>query len=56
MGAHAPGRLGCTPGGLPGKGGEWLKAIEQQMPGLLKRGQDLGFTFVSGSGPSPTAR
>jgi hypothetical protein len=44
---------GCTPGGLPGNGGQWLKAIEQQMPGLLKRGQDLGFTFVSGQRPQP---
>jgi hypothetical protein len=44
---------GCTPGGLPGNGGQWLKAIDQQMPGLLKRGQDLGFTFVSGQRPQP---
>jgi hypothetical protein len=44
---------GCTPGGLPGKGGDWLKAIEQQMPQLLKRGQELGFTFVSGQRPQP---
>jgi hypothetical protein len=43
---------GCTPGGLPGKGGDWLKAIDQQIPGLLKRGQDLGFTFVSGQRPA----
>src|SRR5204863_6926293 len=44
---------GCTPGGLPGKGGDWLKAIEQQTPNLLKRGQDLGFAFVSGQRPQP---
>jgi hypothetical protein len=44
---------GCTPGGLPGKGGDWLKAIEQQTPQLLKRGQELGFTFVSGQRPQP---
>src|SRR5262245_33195736 len=35
---------GCTPGGLPGRGGEFLKAIDQHIPGILKRGQDLGFT------------
>ncbi len=44
---------GCTPGGLPGKGADWLKAIEQQMPQLLKRGQDLGFTFMAGRRPQP---
>jgi hypothetical protein len=44
---------GCTPGGLPGKGGDWLKAIEQQIPNLLKRGQELGFAFVSGQRPQP---
>src|SRR5882757_8667793 len=44
---------GCTPGGLPGKGGDWLKAIEAQTPQILKRGQELGFTFVSGQRPQP---
>src|SRR5258708_5779919 len=44
---------GCTPGGLPGNGGNWLKAIEQQMPKILQRGQELGFTFVSGQRPQP---
>src|SRR5262245_37028512 len=44
---------GCTPGGLPGKGGHWLKAIDDQMPGLLKRNRDLGFTFQSGQRPQP---
>ncbi len=44
---------GCTPGGLPGKGADWLKAIEQQLPQLLKRGQDLGFTFMAGRRPLP---
>ncbi len=44
---------GCTPGGLPGKGANWLKAIEQQLPQLLKRGQDLGFTFMAGRRPLP---
>ncbi len=44
---------GCTPGGLPGKGADWLKAIEQQTPQLLKRGHDLGFDFVAGQRPRP---
>ena len=44
---------GCTPGGLPGNGGNWLKAIEQQIPQILKRGQELNFTFVAGRRPQP---
>src|SRR5207249_11398601 len=44
---------GCTPGGLPGKGGDWLKAIEGQIPAILQRGQNLGFNFVSGQRPRP---
>src|SRR5258705_9283505 len=27
---------GCTPGGLPGRGEQWLKAFQGQIPGLLK--------------------
>jgi hypothetical protein len=44
---------GCTPGGLPGKGGDWLKLIEKQIPVLLKRNEELGFQFVSGQRPTP---
>src|SRR5450432_1943151 len=44
---------GCTPGGLPGKGADWLKAIEQQIPQILKRGQELDFRFVAGRRPQP---
>src|SRR5262249_31731153 len=47
---------GCTPGGLPGQGGDWLKAMEPHLPALLKRGQELGFTFVSGQRPRPNAQ
>src|SRR5262249_47101246 len=47
---------GCTPGGLPGKGADWLKAIEGQIPALLKRGQELGFPFVAGQRPRPNAQ
>ena len=44
---------GCTPGGLPGNGGNWLKAIEQQIPQILKCGQELNFTFMAGRRPQP---
>ena len=44
---------GCTPGGLPGNGADWLKVVQPQLPALLKRGQELGFTFVSGQRPQP---
>jgi hypothetical protein len=44
---------GCTPGGLPGQSGDWLKAVQGELPALLKRGQELGFTFVSGQRPQP---
>src|SRR5262249_18303133 len=44
---------GCTPGGLPGKGDDWLKAIQDQIPALLKRSEALGFTFFSGQRPEP---
>jgi hypothetical protein len=47
---------GCTPGGLPGRGGDWLKAIENQIPALLKRGQELGYNFVSGQRPVPNKK
>ncbi|MCI0461415.1 MAG: DUF2330 domain-containing protein [Gemmataceae bacterium] len=47
---------GCTPGGLPGKCADWLKAIESQIPALLKRSQELGYTFVAGQRPRPNAR
>jgi len=44
---------GCTPGGLPGRGADWLKAVEGQIPALLQRAQGLGFNFVSGQRPQP---
>jgi hypothetical protein len=47
---------GCTPGGLPGRGADWLKAIESQIPNLLKRGQELGYNFVSGQRPTPNKK
>ncbi len=44
---------GCTPGGLPGRGGDWLKAINDQIPPILQRGQNLGFNFIQGQRPQP---
>jgi hypothetical protein len=42
---------GCTPGGLPGYGGEWLTKINGQIPGLLQKNQELGFNFQPGQRP-----
>jgi hypothetical protein len=38
---------------LPGKADDWLKAIKDQTPALLQKGQQLGFNFVSGQRPQP---
>jgi hypothetical protein len=38
---------------LPGRADDWLKAIQGQLPQLLRKGQELGFTFVSGQRPQP---
>jgi hypothetical protein len=45
--------VGCTPDGLPGKGMFWLKDFGGQIPNLLARAQDLGFTFRPGQRPLP---
>jgi hypothetical protein len=47
---------GCTPGGLPGRGADWLKAIEPQIPGLAKKNQELGFNFQPGQRPLPNKK
>ncbi len=44
---------GCTPGGLPGKGADWLKAYGKQIPPLLDRARQLEFQFVSNRRPVP---
>jgi hypothetical protein len=44
---------GCTPGGLPGYGGEWLTKINNQIPDLLQKNQQLGFKFQPGQRPLP---
>jgi hypothetical protein len=38
---------------LPGKADDWLTAIKEQAPALLKKGQELGFAFQSGQRPQP---
>jgi hypothetical protein len=38
---------------LPGKADDWLNAAKDQIPALLQKGQQLGFTFVSGQRPTP---
>jgi hypothetical protein len=47
---------GCTPGGLPGYGGDWLKAINERIPGLLQKNQQLGFNFQAGQRPLPNSK
>jgi hypothetical protein len=37
-------KLLAGPRQLPGKGDQWLTAIKDQAPALVKRGQELGFT------------
>jgi hypothetical protein len=48
--------VGCTPGGVPGKAEDWLKAFAPQTPALLGRARELGFNFVSGQRPTPNKR
>jgi hypothetical protein len=38
---------------LPGKADDWLNDAKDQIPALLQKGQQLGFTFVSGQRPTP---
>jgi hypothetical protein len=38
---------------LPGKADDWLRAIKDDIPGLVNRGNQLGFNFVSGQRPQP---
>ena len=47
---------GCTPGGLPGRGADWLAAINNQIPALLNKGRELGFNFQPGQRPQPNAK
>ena len=47
---------GCTPGGLPGRGEHWLKALQGQIPGLLKHAAEIDYRFVAGQRPQPNKR
>jgi hypothetical protein len=47
---------GCTPGGLPGYGGDWLAAINNQIPNLLQKNQALDFNFQPGQRPLPNKK
>jgi hypothetical protein len=51
VGAYPKGTF--TAGNLPGKGDDWLKAIEKDIPALLKQGQELGFGFANNRRPLP---
>jgi hypothetical protein len=44
---------GHTPGGLPGHGAEWLRAVGGQVPEVLRRGKELGFEFTATGQPRP---
>ena len=41
---------------LPGKADDWLKALGNEANGLMQKGQQLGFNFVSGQRPQPNAK
>ena len=47
---------GCTPGGIPGGGEEWLAKIQNQIPQILNRNNQLGFRFVAGQRPQPNTK
>jgi hypothetical protein len=47
---------GCTPGGLPGGGGQWLAKIGTQIPGVLNKAKELGFNFQPGQRPQANAK
>jgi Uncharacterized protein conserved in bacteria (DUF2330) len=51
QGWYAKGIFGSNE--LPGKADDWLRAIKDQAPPLLQKGQALGFNFVSGQRPQP---
>jgi hypothetical protein len=47
---------GCTPGGLPGRGANWLEAFKGQIPALLQRAAALDYRFVVGQRPQPNKK
>jgi hypothetical protein len=54
QGWYAKGIFGSND--LPGKADDWLKAIKGEIPDLLRKGQELGFNFVSGQRPMPNKK
>jgi hypothetical protein len=54
QGWYAKGIFGTNT--LPGKADDWLAAVKPELPGVLQRGQQLGFQFVSGRRPQPNPR
>ena len=50
-GWYAKGTFGTKE--LPGQADDWLKAIGPQVPELVKKGNELGFTFASRRRPTP---
>jgi hypothetical protein len=51
QGWYAKGIFGTND--LPGKADDWLKAIQNDIPELINKGNKLGFNFVSGQRPQP---
>jgi hypothetical protein len=47
---------GCTPGGLPGRGADWLAAFKGQIPELLRVAALLDYRFVAGQRPLPNKK
>src|SRR5262249_8668835 len=48
---------GCTPGGIPGRGEEWLTGgAKNLVPMILKKNQDLGFVFIPGQRPKANSK
>jgi Uncharacterized protein conserved in bacteria (DUF2330) len=41
---------------LPGQADDWIKAIQPKIPDLLRRGQELGFSYNWGQRPQPNAK
>src|SRR5580765_2694020 len=47
---------GCTPGGIQGRGEDWLKLIAGLIPGVLEKNRVLGFNFQPGQRQQPNAK
>ncbi len=47
---------GCMPQGIPCRGGDWLASIKDQIPGLTKLNNKLGFRYQPGQRPRPNSK